>query len=172
MINKKQLTPKSFILATTLSLALSLGLVSGASAAQQGHIKLTSSVQKLVIVNQNGKQVHQFIDAKKVLPGETVQYSTSMQNISKKSAEGIKIDNPIPAHTVYLQNSAYGKNMHITFSVDGGRQYGLPATLKVKGNDGKLYPAKASDYTHIRWQYKGSLSPTEIKLVGFKARLL
>ena len=174
MINKKQLTQaQSLILGTTLSLAISVGLVSGvASAAQQGHIKLTSSVQKLIIVNQNGKRTHKLIEAKKVLPGETVQYSTTMQNISRQSAGGIKVDNPIPAHTVYLQNSAYGKNMHITFSVDGGRQYGLPATLKVRGNDGKIYPAKASDYTNIRWEYKGSLAPKEIQQVGFKARLL
>lgn len=179
MINNKQrqstqLTlPRNFIISTSMCLAISLGLLSTtASAESTGHIKLTSKVEKMVMVNQNGKQVPTYIPAAKVLPGETIQYSTYLQNISQQSADGISIDNPIPAHTVYLANSAYGKNMNITFSVNGGRHYGLPATLKINGNDGKLYPAKASDYTHIRWQYKGRLSPKEIRVVGFKTRLL
>ncbi len=155
-----------------LGLIASLMLLnSTAIAAQKGHIKVTSKVQKMVVVNQNGKKSYKFIPAKKVLPGETVQYNTFFQNISNKPASNIMIVNPIPKHTVYLPNSIQGRGTKSQFSVDGGRHYGNKGTLKVRGRDGKYHPAKASDYTHIRWQYLGNLAPKAQQAVGFRVRL-
>lgn len=155
-----------------LSLAASLVLLNTAAhAAKQGHLKVTSKVQKMVIVNQNGQKRYQFTPAKKVLPGETVQYNTFFQNISNKPASNINIVNAIPKHTVFLPNSVQGQGTRSQFSVDGGRHYGNANTLKVRGRDGKLYPAKPADYTHIRWQYMGHLAPKAQKSVGFRVRL-
>jgi len=153
----------------TLSLLMFVSLQ--ASAAQQGHLKVTSKAQKMVIVNKAGKKSYNFIPAAKVLPGEIVQYNTFFENISNKPATGINIVNPIPKHTVYLPNSAQGKNTQSVFSVDGGKHYGKAGTLKVRGRDGKLHPAKPSDYTHIRWQYHGSLAPKAKQAVAFRVRL-
>ena len=157
---------------------VALGLITGlmllnsaAIAAKQGHLKVTSKVQKMVVVNHNGKKNYQFIPAKKVLPGEIVQYNTYFQNISNKPANNIMIVNPIPKHTVYLPNSTQGRGTNSQFSVDGGRHYGNAGTLKVKGRDGRLHPAKPSDYTHIRWHYKGNLAPKAQQAVGFRVRL-
>ena len=158
-----------------LGTVISAGLLSSgvmASAVQQGHLQVTSKVQKMVYVKQNGKRVATYIPAKKVLPGEIVQYNTFYQNISNQPADNISIVNPIPKHTVYLPNSAQGQNTQVVFSVDGGRHYAPANALRVRGKDGKLHPAKPSDYTHIRWQYKGSLPPRQRKAVGFKVRLL
>jgi len=141
------------------------------NAAQKGHLKVTSIAKKMVIINKGGKKSYQFIPATKVLPGEIVQYNTYFENISNKPAGDINITNPIPKHTVYLPNSAQGKNTHSVFSVDGGRHYGKAGTLKVRGKDGKIYPAKPSDYTHIRWQYQGSLAPRAKQAVAFRVRL-
>ena len=142
-----------------------------ANAAQKGHLKVTSKVQKMVVVNKAGKKSYKFISAAKVLPGEIVQYNTFFENISNKPATGINIVNPIPKHTVYLPNSAQGKNTKSVFSVDGGKHYGKAGTLKVRGQNGKLHPAKPSDYTHIRWQYHGSLAPKAKQAVAFRVRL-
>ena len=142
-----------------------------ANAAQKGHLKVTSKVQKMLIVNKAGKKSYKFIPAAKVLPGEIVQYNTFFENISNKPAGNINIVNPIPKHTVYLPHSAQGKNTQSVFSVDGGKHYGKAGTLKVRGRDGKLYPAKPSDYTHIRWQYQGSLAPKAKQAVAFRVRL-
>jgi len=79
--------------------------------------------------------------------------------------------NPIPKHLVYLPKSAQGSNTNIVFSIDGGKRYGKAETLKVKGSDGKWYPAKPSNYTHIKWQYRGSLAPKQRHTVAFRARL-
>jgi uncharacterized repeat protein (TIGR01451 family) len=155
----------------TLTLSAMMLMTIQASAAQQGHLKVTSKVQKMVIVNKAGKKSYTFIPATKVLPGEIVQYNTFFENISNKPATGINIVNPIPKHTVYLPHSATGKNTQSVFSVDGGRHYGKAGTLKVRGSDGKLYPAKPSDYTHIRWHYQGSLAPKAKQAVAFRVRL-
>ncbi len=136
-----------------------------------GHLKVTSKVQKMIIVNEHGKKSYKFVPATKVLPGEIVQYNTFFQNISNKPASKINIVNPIPKHTVYLPNSAQGRNTFTVFSVDGGKHYGKAGTLKVKGKDGKWHLAKPSDYTHIRWQYKGSLPPKAKQAVAFRVRL-
>jgi len=112
-------------------------------AAKEGHLKVTSKVQKMSVITKDGKKSYQFLPATKVLPGELVQY-----------------------------NSAQGKNTQIMFSVDGGKNYGKAGTLKVRGSDGKLYPAKPSNYTHIKWQYLGSLAPKTKQAVAFRARLL
>ena len=141
------------------------------AATKQGHLKVTSKVQKMVVVNIQGKKSYKFLPAKKVLPGEIVQYNTFFQNISNKPATNISIVNPIPKHTVYLPHSAQGKNTLAVFSVDGGRHYGKAGTLKVRGKDGKWLQAKPSDYTHIRWQYHGSLAPKTKQVVAFRVRL-
>jgi len=167
MINTNILKKLILVGITTLALATSQFAI-----AQQGHLKVTSKVQKMLIVNKDGKKAYQFVPATKVLPGETVQYNTFFENISDKPADNINIVNPIPKHLVYLPNSANGKNTQVVFSVDGGRHYGKAGTLQVRGADGKLYPAKPSDYTHIQWQYLGNLAPKTRQTVSFRARLL
>ncbi len=167
---------------TTLKIMAALGgiaLVSSilmfgtqaSAASAQGHLKVTSKVQKMVVINKGGEKSYQFVPAKKVLPGEIIQYNTFFQNISNKPANNINIVNPIPKHTVYLPNSAQGKNTQTVFSVDGGKHYGKAGTLKVRGKDGKWHLAKPSDYTHIQWQYQGSLAPKAKQVVAFRVRL-
>ncbi len=181
MKNTLQFTKKSqaggfkIVHKIALGAIISLGLMGTsvmASATQKGYLQVTSQVQKMVVVNKNGQKSIEFIPAKKILPGETVQYNTYFQNISNKPADNINIVNPIPKHTVYLPNTAHGNNTQVVFSVDGGRHYGTAGSLKVRDKNGRLRPAKPSDYTHIRWHYKGRLSPRERKAVGFRVRLL
>jgi uncharacterized repeat protein (TIGR01451 family) len=167
--SKKMSTLNKILIGTVASFVL---LSTHAIAAQKGHLKVTSNVQKMVVVNKEGKKSYEFIAATKVLPGETVQYNTYFENISDKPADNINIVNPIPEHLVYLPNSAQGENTTIMFSVDGGKNYGKAGTLRVKSADGKLQLAKPSDYTHIQWRYIGNLAPKSRQAVVFRARLL
>jgi uncharacterized repeat protein (TIGR01451 family) len=165
MINKSLNT-------VALGLIMGLGVIStNVSAAPQGHLKVTSKVQKLVVTNRNGKKVATYVPAAKVLPGETVQYNTFFQNIGNQAANNITIVNPIPKHTTYLPNTAQGQNTVVSFSVNGGKSYAPKGALKVRGRDGKVRAAKPSDYTHVKWQYRGNLAPKATKSVGFKVRL-
>lgn len=141
------------------------------AATSEGHLKVTSQVQKIIEVTTNGKKSYQSIPATKVLPGEVIQYKTYFQNIGNKPANNINIVNPIPKHTIYLPNSAHGKSTQAVFSVDGGKKYGEAGTLRVRSQDGKWHLAKPSDYTHIRWQYQESLAPNATQAVTFRVRL-
>lgn len=162
------------LLSTLIMGVISLSLLIGSqlAIAAQGHLKVTSKAQKMFVVKRGGKTSYQFKPATLVLPGETIQYNTSYQNISNKPADNINIVNPIPKHTVYLANSARGHNTNIQFSVDGGKTYGQVGALRMRGKDGKIHLAKPSDYTHIRWQYHGSLAPKARQAVTFRVRLL
>lgn len=173
MINNQLTNKMTTIKACLVGILTVFTLISSqAAVAKEGHLKVTSKVQKMLIIKKDGKTSYKFEPATKVLPGETVQYNTYFENISAEAADNIKIVNPIPKHLVYLPNSAVGKNTHIVFSVDGGKNYGKAGTLRVKRNDGKIHLAKPSDYTHIKWQYKGNLAPKTKQVVGFRARLL
>ena len=71
----------------------------------------------------------------------------------------------------YTGCSATGEGTTITFSVDGGKTYADPATLTVTDASGEERPAKASDYTHIRWIFDGAIEPGTSRFVQFRARL-
>jgi uncharacterized repeat protein (TIGR01451 family) len=141
--------------------------------AAAGQITIGTKAEQLITTtDEYGNKIKKRIPASKVVPGEIVYYTTWFENIGKQAADDINITDPIPKHTVYVPNSARGENTTIRFSVDGGKHWGKEGSLKVRGADGKMRPATARDYTHIRWQYNGSLQPKEKQAVGFQARLL
>jgi len=161
-----------------LSLYASLGLLglalsTSAGAIEKGHIKLTSVVNKeITVTDQNGQKKIKLIPAKKVLPGDILQYVTSFKNISNKMADNIGITNPIPANTHYLPNTATGNEFTISYSIDGGKHWAQPAQLKKRDQQGQWQLASAKDYTHIRWTYNGNLAPQEQKIISFNVQLL
>ncbi len=167
MLNKKILTTMKLAVMSLLIVA-STGI-----AAKQGNIKFSSHAYKVVTTkNAQGQTSRTLIPAVKVLPGEIVQYTNTFENISTKRANNIGVTNPIPSNTVYIPNTADSNGFDVVFSVDGGKHWGKPATLKVKDKNGNMRPAKTSDYTHIRWKYKTSLNPGEKKSVSYQVRLL
>ena len=81
------------------------------------------------------------------------------------------VEDQIPKGTTYLDNSAFGNDAEVTFSVDGGKTYSAPEKLQINGADGKMRPALAGDYTHIRWTVNGPLAPGAGGSVSFRARI-
>jgi len=159
-----------FIICTFI--IVSLAVISSAAMATENQIKVWSKAETLVTVEKDGKKVQKKIPAVKVLPGKTIYYTTEFKNISKKSVDGINIINPIPKLTRYIHKSASGENTSITFSIDGGKTWGRSDKLMKKGKDGKKYPAKASDYTHIRWKHQGPLQSGKTGKATFQVTLL
>ncbi len=155
-------------------LVMTMLMPAAAWAQQKGSIELKSIAEvEILETNAKGeKEVKRLDTAKtKVVPGDTVVFSTYYTNIGNKPAEKVMITNPVPEHMLYVDQSAEGKGTTIEFSVNGGKSYNTPATLKVTDASGKSRKAVASDYTHIKWTVSKPVAPGGKGEVSFKAML-
>lgn len=141
-------------------------------AGNPGQITLESKakIEKLVF-NEEGMQELKSFPADRVIPGDEVIFSNDYKNITKSPVEKVVITNPVPEHMIYRAGTASGKNTIISFSVDNGKTYAQPEKLIISDVAGNLLPAKASDYTHIRWAFAKPLQPGASGQVSFAAIL-
>jgi len=142
-----------------------------AYAQEAGRLRLTTVVQKEeVSVTDEGERKTELVAAESVVPGESVVYTITFENVSDQSADNVVITNPVPQNLTYEPGSAFGPGATIEFSVDGGRQYGAPDSLFVTDN-GTLRPATADDYTLLRWVLQDELQAGAQGMARFRARL-
>jgi uncharacterized repeat protein (TIGR01451 family) len=147
--------------------ALLTGFDLPAHAAAPGAIKISSiAEQDIEVVNKDGKKEIKRIPVVTAVPGDEIIYTTTFENVINKPTGNIVITNAVPNDTTY--QSASGANTNITFSIDAGKQYATPDKLIVKTSNGKTRPAVPSDYTHLRWVYKGELGVGKSSQVSFR----
>jgi len=145
---------KYSISAILMMLALSLQAV----AQEQGHLNVTTTVQKQeVTVNDSGEAETRLVAADTVVPGESVVYTITFQNISDEPAANVVITNPISEDLTYVDGSAFGPGTVIQFSTDGGQNFAAADELTVV-DDGVSRPAGPDDFTHIRWVMQNELA--------------
>jgi uncharacterized repeat protein (TIGR01451 family) len=145
---------KYSISAILMMLALSLQAV----AQEQGHLNVTTTVQKQeVTVNDSGEAETRLVAADSVVPGESVVYTITFQNISDEPAANVVITNPISEDLTYVDGSAFGPGTVIQFSTDGGQNFAAADELTVI-DDGVSRPAGPDDFTHIRWVMQNELA--------------
>lgn len=145
-----------------------------ANAADKGVIELRSvSEIDVTVTNDKGEKEVKRVEAAKanVTPGEAVIFTTYYSNNGKEAASDIVINNPMPEYMLYVDGTAEGAGTRIEFSVDNGKSYGMPESLKVKDEKGKERTAIASDYTHIRWTLSKPLAPGGKGSVSFRAKV-
>jgi uncharacterized repeat protein (TIGR01451 family) len=129
-----------------------------ALAQQQGHLDVTTSVQKEeVTVDESGQSETKLVEANTVVPGDRVIYTITFRNTSEETAENVVITNPIAESLTYVAGSAFGPGAIIEFSVDGGQTYALAEELTVT-EDGETRSAHPGDFTHIRWAMQNELA--------------
>lgn len=160
-------------------LALSLAFAAPAIAAPAA-LPAPSSSSGTVELSIVGQMEQEYRDAKgqkatrlvlvnRIVPGDQVIYTITYGNKGALPAERVVVTDPIPPDVSYVEGSAFGAGTAIEFSVDGGKSWGLPATLKVKGADGKDRAAAAADYTHIRWKLGVPVTAGQKGFVRFRA---
>lgn len=149
-----------------------LGLGLAGSAAAQGKIELTTTAtQEVRALDEQGNEVVTVAPAGKVVPGTVVIYTIEAKNISDQPVNAVVINDPIPAHMTYVDDSAEGADTEIVFSVDGGSSFAAAGDLRVTDEAGVSRAATAKDYTHVRWTLLGELAPKQTRSVSFRARL-
>lgn len=157
-----------FIAVTTFGLLLMPAQV----LSEEGIIKFSNKVFKQVIkTNEKGEKEFSYVEPTIAIPGDVMLYSITFENIGKQAASNIVVNDPIPNNSKYRINSATGNDTTITFSIDGGKNFGDPEDLVVKDKTGKSWVAKPEEYTHIRWVYGKSLAPGESAEVSFKTAI-
>jgi uncharacterized repeat protein (TIGR01451 family) len=145
-----------------------------ARAETKGGVVLKTVAEvETVVVAKNGEKRIVLKDVSKtsIYPGDTVVFTTTCENKAEKPATGLVIKNPVPDNMVYLAGTAEGADAGITFSVDKGKTFDVPAKLKVIQKDGKKRSATPSDYTHIKLSFSKPLAPGAVKTVSFKAKV-
>ena len=155
----------------TIVLAALAG-ATGAWSQQTGYITLEAvAEQEREVINDKGEKELERFPAAKVIPGDEVIYSVHYTHTGTAPADNVVITNPVPENMLYTPASASGVDTVISFSVDNGKTYDLPEKLTVTAADGSQRPARASDYTHIKWAFQKSMSPGQKGQVSFRARL-
>lgn len=151
---------------------LLLVMPQSAWSRDKGHIELQSvaEVEQETMNVEGRKEIHR-VPAAKVIPGTEVIFTQHYKNVSKETAENTVITSPIPEHMIYKNGSARGEGAVIAFSVDNGKSYNIPAKLFVFDAAGRKFPARAKDYTHIRWTLSHPLPSGAKGEVSFRAIL-
>ena len=159
---------KQFILAALIALAAA---VAGPAFAQAGggDIEFRNIAEQEVEAKAaDGKMEKKRVPVAKAVPGAEVIYTSTFRNVGKRPAANIQVVNPVPANTTLVGGSAFGENTELTFSADGGKTWAAADKVKVIGADGKERSAAASEFTHVRWVYRGELAPGKQGVVGFR----
>lgn len=144
---------KQFKIRGVLGLVL-LAFSSLVFAAPQVTLEVLAE-KDVVEVNKKGKEIKKRVVAKDTVPGDVLFYTISYKNSGDETAINVQIDNPIPAGTVYQDQSAGGENSQVLFSIDAGKSFKTASNLtyEVKDEKGKVKTQAAlpEQYNVIRW---------------------
>lgn len=152
--------------------ALIMVCAAQAGAQDQGCVLLKTVAEiEQATTDERGEKSTRLVPVERIVPGNEVIYTVSATNICDQTADDVVIDNPVPQHMKYVANSAIGPGTAVTFSIDGGFQFGMPETLKVQNADGSDRRAQPNEYTNIRWMVRNPLKPGAVAFARFRAVL-
>ena len=118
------------------------------------------------VVDAKGQKSTKLVPATSVVPGTVVTWTVTADNVCKQPSDKVTINNAIPEHMTYVANSATGQNADITFSLDG-KAFAAADQLTVQEN-GAARKARADDFKHIRWVFRGALAPGAQAVARFR----
>jgi uncharacterized repeat protein (TIGR01451 family) len=130
-------------------------------------IRTVAEVETRALIN--GREAIKLRPAERVVPGDQILYTLEIRNVGPTPLRHPSVPFPIPEHMSYIEDSAIGPGARVDFSVDGGHTFQPAPELKVAGPRGTLRAARATDYTHIRWQFRQTLEPNSVAFARFRA---
>lgn len=129
----------------------------------------TEALMEMEVATPEGRREIKRVPLTQAVPGQMVVFVNTVTNQAKFPAEGVMVVNPIPQQMAYVDGTAGGDDVVITYSVDGGRTFDRPGKLQILGVDGLPRTATGNDYTNIRWQFVKPLPPGAVEQVEFRA---
>jgi uncharacterized repeat protein (TIGR01451 family) len=154
--------------------ALLTGLGAAAVSTAQSPIEALT-VRAIAEVEQasqdRGRETTKLASADRVVSGDGVIYTLEVHNTGVTTVRKPVVTYPVPEHMIYIADSAVGPGTDVSYSIDNGRSFDAPESLKISDPNGELRLAKAADYTHIRWQLNHALKANSVAFVRFRARV-
>lgn len=163
---------------TNLKLSLIAGLAALGTAAAQtpapapaaaSYLKITASTSLVTVAVVDGKTTEKLTPAATALPGQTLELRQNVVNVSTFKIGQIKLNQVVPAATLYQSNSCDVPGVKALFSADplttdpktgatnlAALQFSerptKSVTVKENGADVKrTVAATPADYTAVRW---------------------
>ena len=129
-------------------------LLAPVAAHAANDVALTSSVFVEKSVPQpDGKTRLVLEEPRVVVPGDRLVFVLAYKNLGAKPATDFVVTNPMPGAVAYQGTGDTGAIL----SIDGGKNWGTLATLKVRKADGSIRAAYPEDVTHVRWAMKAPI---------------
>ena len=161
------MTRYNIIVAATAALVFA-----GAVHAATAPIDLQTIAQKEEsFVDAQGETRTRLVPVTTVVPGDQVVYTLTFANRGEQPVTGVTVVDPIPEQMRYVNGSAFGPGTDIAFSVDDGASFAPAEELLVTDASGAERAARADDFTHIRWVFRGELEPGAQGYARFRAVL-
>lgn len=143
---------------------LFLGMLISSPAFAASGVSLVSEVFVERVVEKDGKSVIELEAPKVVVPGDRLVIVLSYKNAGAQPATDFIVTNPIPQSVTY--ESAEGQGAQV--SIDGGKNWGQLASLRVKQADGTDRAAVAADVTDIRWAFPDAIPAGQTGKLSFR----
>lgn len=165
-------TARPFRSRTLALFSLTLALIGGSAVTPLFAAEtVTTQLSALKRVETKDKQGHStvsFVSFNKALPGDDVVYTVTCHNQGEAPAANIVITLPIPAELTFVPGSVAG-DADVTYSIDGGKTFGLLENLLITAPDGASRPARVDDINMISWKLRTALASSGDALVSFHA---
>lgn len=124
-------------------------------AYAQGPLQLASDVfVEREIAKPDGTKAKLLEEPKTVVPGDQLVFVVRYKNVGTAIANNFVVTNPMP-RAVRFDGTADGAEL---VSVDGGKNWGALATLRIAQSNGGDRAATSADVTHLKWNFNQPLS--------------
>jgi uncharacterized repeat protein (TIGR01451 family) len=136
-------------------LALMLLLMPGVAQAANDVVLSSAVFVEKTVADAKGRAKIILEAPKIVVPGDRLVFVLNYQNMGVAPATDFIVTNPLPGAVSYQGTPDEAAQV----SVDGGRNWGALAALRIKEADGNVRGARMEDVTHVRWPMRRPIAP-------------
>jgi uncharacterized repeat protein (TIGR01451 family) len=153
-------------------LLLFAAVSAGTASAQGPALKGEMLAAKIVVDEEKGEIT---LPAEQVYPNDTVEYTLKYTNAGTASATGVDLIGPVPAGTVYIEETATDtRDLKPLYSIDQGKTWQeAPVMIEVASRDGTVEKRKADPamITHVKWSLAGDLDVGDEIVVSYRVHV-